>query len=140
MVNYVSTPSTFPIEYPPYPNICFSLTVTHTRHDLHTLQVFYLTCMWYTALVLANVLSSTTLKISSPAALQYLVLEKRLGMANMYKWPIYVNANIYLCRVSSPATAGCKSLMQSGDATSLEFLVPHAGELPWRFIQTQSTL
>lgn len=80
------------------------------------------------------------LKVYSPAALQCLVLEKVLEMANIHKWSTYVSANICLCRVSSLATAGYKRFMQSGGAARLEILVPHEKKLPWRVIQTQSIL
>lgn len=80
------------------------------------------------------------LKVYSPAALQCLVLEKVLEMANIHKWSTYVSANICLCRVSSPAAAGYKRFMQSGSAARLEILVPHEKQLPWRVIQTQSIL
>lgn len=56
---------------------------------------------------------------SSKTALQCLVLEKVLEMANIHKWSTYVSANICLCRISSLATAGYK-FMQSGGAARLE--------------------
>lgn len=136
LVNHISILSIYPIECTLHPTTYSSYTKSHT-HMCH--RCFTYLCVEDNT-SFCQYFQVHSLKVYSSAALQYLVLEKRLGMASMFKWPIYVNANICLCRASSPATAGCKSLMQRRDATSLEFLVPHGRELPWRVAQTQIRL